>query len=124
MYKYLIYSIICCTFDLLIIHKKNQVMRNHLEEKAARLLEIEAIISILEAEKAEIRTELIQHIVSSGSTFEKIGGITISIRNLSNWTYSKWVTTLEKMLKTRKKNEIENGTAICSKTSTWQFKTK
>ena len=98
-------------------------MRNHLEEKAARLLEIEAIISMLEAEKAEIRTELIQHIVSSGSTFEKIGGITISIRNLSNWTYSKWVTTLEKMLKTRKKNEIENGTAICSKTSTWQFKT-
>jgi|APGre2960657404_1045060.scaffolds.fasta_scaffold29243_3 hypothetical protein len=99
-------------------------MRNHLEEKAARLLEIEAIISIFEAEKAEIRTELIQHIVSSGSTFEKIGGITISIRNLKNWTYSKWVTTLEKMLNTRKKNEIEKGIAICSEKSTWQFKTK
>lgn len=99
-------------------------MENNLEKQAARLLEIEALISILEAEKSEIRTNLIQHLKSLGLTFAKIGGITISIRNLKNWTYSKWVTTLEKMVKTRKKNEIEQGIAICSEDSTWQFKTK
>ena len=120
MYKYLIYSIICCTFDLLIIHKKNQVMRT-LEMSAAELREVLATKSILEAREKTLRSEIVEGLELRNLTQLRLGGFMVSISARKTWTYSKWVRTLEKMLKTRKTNEQNSGVATYEETPTWQF---
>ena len=110
MRKYLIYSIIYCTFDLLIILKKNQVMRT-LEMAAAELREVLATKSILEAREKTLRAEIVEGLESRNLTQLRLGGFMVSISARKTWTYSKWVRTLEKMLKTRKTNEQNNGIA-------------
>jgi hypothetical protein len=95
-------------------------MRN-LESVAVELKEVMAAKSILEAKEKNLRAEIIDGLQSQNLTLLRVGGFTVSIRNSKTWAYSKWVRTLEKMLKTRKTNEQNNGVATFEETSTWQF---
>jgi hypothetical protein len=95
-------------------------MRN-LESVAVELKEVMASKAILEAKEKTLRAEIIEGLQSQNLTLLRVGGFTVSIRNSKNWAYSKWVRTLEKMLKTRKTNEQNNGVATFEETSTWQF---
>jgi hypothetical protein len=93
----------------------------NLEMVAIELKEVLAAKSILEAREKSLRNEIIEGLQSQNLTLLRVGGFTVSIRNSKNWAYSKWVRTLEKMLKTRKTNEQNNGVATFEETSTWQF---
>ena len=95
-------------------------MRN-LEMVAIELKEVLAAKSILETREKMLRNEIIEGLQSQNLTLLKIGGFTVSIRKNKTWAYSKWVRTLEKMLKTRKSNEQNNGVATFEETPTWQF---
>ena len=95
-------------------------MRN-LESVAVELKEVMASKAILEAKEKTLRAEIIEGLQSQNLTLLRVGGFTVSIRNSKNWAYSKWVRTLEKMIKTRKTNEQNNGVATFEETSTWQF---
>jgi len=95
-------------------------MRN-LESVAVELKEVMAAKAILEAKEKTLRAEIIEGLQSQNLTLLRVGGFTVSIRNNKTWAYSKWVRTLEKMLKTRKTNEQNNGVATFEETSTWQF---
>jgi len=99
---------------------KNQVMQN-LEMVAIELKEVLAAKSILEAREKSLRNEIIETLQSQNLTLLKVGGFTVSIRKNKVWAYSKWVRTLEKMLKTRKDNEQKNSTASFEEKPTWQF---
>jgi hypothetical protein len=95
-------------------------MRN-LEMVAVELREVLTAKSILEAKEKNLRAEIIEGLQSQNLTLLKVGGFTVSIRKNKTWAYSKWVRTLEKMLKTRKSNEQNNGVATFEETPTWQF---
>ena len=95
-------------------------MRN-LEIVAVELKEVMAAKSILEAKEKMLRNEIIEGLQSQNLTLLKVGGFTVSIRKNKTWAYSKWVRTLEKMLKTRKANEQNSGVATFEETHTWQF---
>ena len=95
-------------------------MRN-LEIVAVELKEVMAAKSILEAKEKMLRNEIIEGLQSQNLTLLKVGGFTVSIRKNKTWAYSKWVRTLEKMLKTRKTNEQNSGVATFEETPTWQF---
>jgi len=95
-------------------------MKN-LESVAVELKEVLAAKSILEAREKTLRAEIIEGLQSQNLTLLKVGGFTVSIRKNKTWAYSKWVRTLEKMLKTRKTNEQNNGIATYEETPTWQF---
>ena len=95
-------------------------MRN-LESVAVELKEVMASKAILEAKEKTLRAEIIEGLQSQNLTLLRVGGFTVSIRNSKNWAYSKWVRTLEKMLKTRKSTEQNNGVATFEETPTWQF---
>ena len=92
-----------------------------LEMAAVELREVLASKAILEAREKTLRSEIIETLQSQNLTLLKVGGFTVSIRKNKTWAYSKWVRTLEKMLKTRKTNEQNNGTATYEETPTWQF---
>ena len=92
-----------------------------LEMAAAELREVMASKAILEAKEKMLRNEIIEGLQSQNLTLLKVGGFTVSIRKNKTWAYSKWVRTLEKMLKTRKTNEQNNGVATYEETPTWQF---
>ncbi len=95
-------------------------MRN-LESVAVELKEVIAAKAILEAKEKALRNEIIEGLQSQNLTLLKVGGFTVSIRKNKTWAYSKWVRTLEKMLKTRKDNEQKNGIATFEENPTWQF---
>jgi hypothetical protein len=95
-------------------------MRN-LESIAVELREVLAAKAILEAREKTLRNEIIEGLQSQNLTLLRVGGFTVSIRKNKTWAYSKWVRTLEKMLKTRKANEQNNGVATFEETPTWQF---
>ena len=95
-------------------------MRN-LESVAVELKEVMASKAILEAKEKTLRAEIIEGLQSQNLTLLKVGGFTVSIRKNKTWAYSKWVRTLDKMLKTRKTNEQNNGVATFEETPTWQF---
>ena len=95
-------------------------MRN-LEIVAVELKEVMAAKSILEAKEKMLRNEIIEGLQSQNLTLLKVGGFTVSIRKNKTWAYSKWVRTLEKMLKTRKTIEQNSGVATFEETPTWQF---
>ncbi len=95
-------------------------MRN-LEIVAVELKEVMAAKSILEAKEKMLRNEIIEGLQSQNLTLLKVGGFTVSIRKNKTWAYSKWVRTLEKMLKPRKTNEKNSGVATFEETPTWQF---
>ena len=95
-------------------------MKN-LESVAVELKEVLSAKSILEAREKTLRAEIIEGLQSQNLTLLKVGGFTVSIRKNKTWAYSKWVRTLEKMLKTRKTNEQNNGIATYEETPTWQF---
>jgi hypothetical protein len=95
-------------------------MRN-LESVAVELKELLATKAILEAKEKNLRAEIIEGLQSQNLTLLRVGGFTVSIRKNKTWAYSKWVRTLEKMLKTRKTNEQNNGVATFEETPTWQF---
>ena len=95
-------------------------MRN-LEIVAVELKEVMASKAILEAKEKMLRNEIIEGLQSQNLTLLKVGGFTVSIRKNKTWAYSKWVRTLEKMLKTRKTNEQNSGVATFEETPTWQF---
>ena len=95
-------------------------MRN-LEIVAVELKEVMAAKLILEAKEKMLRNEIIEGLQSQNLTLLRVGGFTVSIRKNKTWAYSKWVKTLEKMLKTRKTNEQNSGVATFEETPTWQF---
>jgi hypothetical protein len=95
-------------------------MRN-LEIVASELREVKAAKAILEAKEKMLCNEFIEGIQAQDLTILRVGGFTVSIRKNKTWAYSKWVRTLEKMLKTRKTNEQNNGVATFEETPTWQF---
>ena len=95
-------------------------MRN-LEIVAVELKEVMASKAILEAKEKMLRNEIIEGLQSQNLTILKVGSFTVSIRKNKTWAYSKWVRTLEKMLKTRKANEQNSGVATYEETPTWQF---
>jgi len=92
-----------------------------LESISVELREVLAAKAILEAREKTLRNEIIEGLQSQNLTLLKVGGFTVSIRKNKTWAYSKWVRTLEKMIKTRKTNEQNNGVATFEETSTWQF---
>jgi hypothetical protein len=92
-----------------------------LEMAAVELREVMAAKAILEAKEKTLRNEIIEGLQAQNLTLLKVGGFTVSIRRNKTWTYSKWVRTLEKMLKTRKANEQNSGVATFEETPTWQF---
>ena len=93
----------------------------NLEIVAIELKEVLAAKAILEAREKTLRAEIISGLESQNLTLLRVGGFTVSIRKNKTWAYSKWVRTLEKMLKTRKTNEQNNGVATFEETPTWQF---
>jgi hypothetical protein len=95
-------------------------MRN-LESIAVELREVLAAKSILEAKERTLRSEIVKGLESGNKTQLRLNGFMVSISARKTWTYSKWVRTLEKMLKTRKTNEQNNGTATYEETPTCQL---
>ncbi len=93
----------------------------NLEVVAIELKEVMAAKAVLEAREKNLRNQIIEGLQSQNLTLLKVGGFTVSIRKNKTWAYSKWVRTLEKMLKTRKTNEQNNGVATYEETPTWQF---
>jgi hypothetical protein len=93
----------------------------NLESVAVELKELMAAKAILEAREKTLRNEIIEGLQAQNLTLLKVGGFTVSIRKNKTWTYSNWVRTLEKMLKTRKTNEQNSGLATYEETPTWQF---
>ena len=118
--KYKLYnvSLLCSRKEAKAL--KNKVMQN-LEVVAIELKEVLAAKAVLEAREKTLRAEIIEGLQSQNLTLLKVGGFTVSIRKNKTWAYSKWVRTLEKMLKTRKTNEQNNGVATFEETPTWQF---
>jgi hypothetical protein len=97
-------------------------MRNlKMESKAIELAELMASKAVIEAKIEAVRNEIIDFAKAEELTFFKLGKCSINIRKDKVWVYSKWVRTLEKMLKTRKDNEQKNGTATHSEKPTWRF---
>ena len=92
-----------------------------LEMAAAELHEVKAAKAILEAREKMLCNEIIEGIQAQGLTLLRVGGFTVSISRRKTWAYSKWVRTLEKMIKTRKTNEQNSGVATYEETPTWQF---
>jgi hypothetical protein len=95
----------------------------NLESVAIELREVMAAKAILESREKNLRAEIIEGLQSRDLSLAKVGSFTVSIRKNKNWIYSKWVRTLEKMLKTRKTKEQNNGTATFEENPTWQFLT-
>jgi hypothetical protein len=95
-------------------------MRN-LEMVALELEELMASKAVIEAKIEAARNEIIKSIETDKLTLIKIGKFTVNLRNDKVWTYSKWVRTLEKMLKTRKENEQKNDIATHELRPTWRF---
>ena len=92
-----------------------------LEMAAAELREVIATKAILEAREKTLRAEIVEGLESRNKTQLRLNGFMVSISARKTWTYSKWVRTLEKMLKTRKTNEQNNGTATYEETPTCQL---
>ena len=92
-----------------------------LESISVELREVLAAKAILEAREKTLRSEIVEGLKFSNKTQLRLNGFMVSISARKTWTYSKWVRTLEKMLKTRKTNEQNNGVATFEETSTWQF---
>ncbi len=68
-----------------------------------------------------LRAEMIAAIEAQNLTKVTVGKFTVSIRRNKVWAYSKWVSTLEKMLKSRKEKEQQTGIATFTENRTWQF---
>jgi hypothetical protein len=100
--------------------KTKQVMRT-LESISVELREVLAAKAILEAREKTLRSEIVEGLKFSNKTQLRLNGFMVSISARKTWTYSKWVRTLEKMLKTRKTNEQNNGTATYEETPTCQL---
>ena len=92
-----------------------------LEMAAAELREILASKAILEAREKTLRAEIVKGLESGNKTQLRLNGFMVSISARKTWTYSKWVRTLEKMLKTRKTNEQNSGVATWEETPTCQL---
>ena len=92
-----------------------------LEMAAAELREVLATKSILEAREKTLRAEIVEGLESRNLTQLRLGGFMVSISARKTWTYSKWVRTLEKMLKTRKANEQNSGEAFPTENWTCQL---
>jgi len=93
----------------------------NLEIVAIELKEVLAAKAILEAREKTLRSEIVEGLKFSNKTQLRLNGFMVSISARKTWTYSKWVRTLEKMLKTRKTNEQNNGTATYEETPTCQL---
>jgi len=76
-----------------------------LEMDAAELRELLATKAILEAREKTLRAQIVEGLELRNLTQLRLGGFMVSLSNRKTWTYSKWVRTLEKMLKTRKTKE-------------------
>jgi hypothetical protein len=81
---------------------------------AAKLAEAESI-------EKNLRAEITSNLEAQSLSMARVGGFTVSIRRNKVWAYSKWVTTLEKMLKSRKDKEQKSGLATFTESRTWQF---
>jgi len=92
-----------------------------LESISVELREVLATKAILEAREKTLRSEIVEGLKFSNKTQLRLNGFMVSISARKTWTYSKWVRTLEKMLKTRKTNEQNNGTATYEETPTCQL---
>jgi hypothetical protein len=92
-----------------------------LEMAAVELRELLAAKAILEAKEKTLRTEIVEGLESRNLIQLRLDGFMVSISARKTWTYSKWVRTLEKMLKTRKTNEQNNGIATWEGTPTCQL---
>jgi len=92
-----------------------------LEMAAVELREVLDSKAILEAREKTLRDEMVKGLESRNKTQLRLNGFMVSISERKTWTYSKWVRTLEKMLKTRKTNEQNNGTATYEETPTCQL---
>jgi hypothetical protein len=102
-------------------------MRN-LESVAVELKEVMAIRAVAAAKLAEVealekslRAEITSNLEAQSLSMARVGGFTVSIRRNKVWAYSKWVATLEKMLKSRKDKEQKSGIATFTENRTWQF---
>ena len=82
-----------------------------------------AAAKLAEAESVEksLRAEITSHLDAQSLSMARVGEFTVSIRRNKVWAYSKWVTTLEKMLKSRKDKEQKSGLATFTESRTWQF---
>jgi hypothetical protein len=107
--------------------KQKTVMRT-LEVVAVELKEVMAIRAVAAAKLAEVealekslRAEITSNLEAQSLSMARVGGFTVSIRRSKVWAYSKWVTTLEKMLKSRKDKEQKSGLATFTESRTWQF---
>ena len=92
-----------------------------LEMAAVELREILASKAILEAREKTLRAEIVKGLESENKTQLRLNGFMVSISERKTWTYSKWVRTLEKMLKTRKANEQNSGEAFPTANRTCQL---
>ena len=99
-----------------------------LEMVAVELKEAMANRAVAQAKLAEaegiekmLRAEITSNLEAQSLSMARIGGFTISIRHNKVWAYSKWVATLEKMLKSRKDKEQKSGIATFTESRTWQF---
>lgn len=68
-----------------------------------------------------LRAEITSNLEAQSLSMARVGGFTVSIRRNKVWAYSKWVTTLEKMLKSRKDKEQKSSIATFTESRTWQF---
>jgi hypothetical protein len=107
--------------------KQKTVMRTlevvAVELKQAMANRAVAAAKLAEAESVEksLRAEMTSNLEAQSLSMARVGEFTISIRRNKVWAYSKWVTTLEKMLKSRKDKEQKSGIATFTESRTWQF---
>jgi hypothetical protein len=107
--------------------KQKTVMRTlevvAVELKQAMANRAVAAAKLAEAESVEksLRAEMTSNLEAQSLSMARVGEFTISIRRNKVWAYSKWVTTLEKMLKSRKDKEQKSGLATFTESRTWQF---
>ena len=98
-----------------------EVVAVELKEAMANRAVAQARLADAEAIEKSLRAEITSNLEAQNLSMARVGGFTVSIRRNKVWTYSKWVATLEKMLKSRKDKEQKSGIATFTENRTWQF---
>jgi len=100
------------TLEMVAVELKEAMVNRAVAQ--AKLAEAEGIEKML-------RAEITSNLEAQSLSMARIGGFTISIRRNKVWAYSKWVATLERMLKSRKDKEQKSGIATFTESRTRQF---
>ena len=98
-----------------------EVVAMELKEAMANRAVAQARLADAEAIEKSLRAEITGNLEAQSLSMARVGGFTVSIRRNKVWAYSKWVATLEKMLKSRKDKEQKSGIATYTENKTWQF---